>query len=168
MTHHSLLALAKCIVGQHGESWCLLGETFPKIQLMPWMIFFLWPWVCQLGNPHYLFLACAPTFRHNPLKRVLAPRNGRVVIKCRPKGAPKPTFTWSKDTELLSNSTRWEETFSSLALGLTVIQSQRSKVILFFTIPLSNRSFKQNIFIFRLLLHLATSSSSGSLDGLIC
>lgn len=56
--------------------------------------------------------ACAPTFERNPLKKVLAPRNGRVVIECRPKGAPKPTFTWSKDTELLSNSTRWEQTFS--------------------------------------------------------
>ncbi|MEQ2177710.1 hypothetical protein GOODEAATRI_006440 [Goodea atripinnis] len=45
------------------------------------------------------------------VKRVLAPKNGRVVIECRPKAAPKPTFTWSKDTELLSNSSRmfiWE------------------------------------------------------------
>ncbi|CAG08665.1 unnamed protein product, partial [Tetraodon nigroviridis] len=64
------------------------------------------------ANAELRVFACAPTFRHNPLKRVLAPRNGRVVIKCRPKGAPKPTFTWSKDTELLSNSTRvfiWED-----------------------------------------------------------
>ncbi|XP_061577050.1 contactin-1a [Cololabis saira] len=56
--------------------------------------------------------ACAPTFEHNPVKRVLAPRNGRVVISCRPKAAPKPSFFWSKDTELLSNSTRvfvWED-----------------------------------------------------------
>lgn len=50
--------------------------------------------------------ACAPTFQHNPVKRVLAARNSRVVIECRPKAAPKPTFSWSKDTELLSNSTR--------------------------------------------------------------
>ncbi|XP_040894799.1 contactin-1a [Toxotes jaculatrix] len=56
--------------------------------------------------------ACAPTFEHNPVKRTLAARNGRVVIECRPKAAPKPTFSWSKDTELLSNSTRvfiWED-----------------------------------------------------------
>uniref|UniRef100_A0A8D0ALC9 Contactin 1 n=1 Tax=Sander lucioperca TaxID=283035 RepID=A0A8D0ALC9_SANLU len=55
---------------------------------------------------------CAPTFEHNPVKRVLAPKNGRVVIQCRPKAAPKPTFSWSKDTELLYNSTRvfiWED-----------------------------------------------------------
>ncbi len=50
--------------------------------------------------------ACAPTFQHNPVKRVLVAKNGRVVIQCRPKAAPKPTFSWSKDTELLSNSTR--------------------------------------------------------------
>ncbi|XP_047248527.1 contactin-1a isoform X2 [Girardinichthys multiradiatus] len=54
----------------------------------------------------------APKFPNNPVKRVLAPKNGRVVIECRPKAAPKPTFTWSKDTELLSNSSRmfiWED-----------------------------------------------------------
>lgn len=50
--------------------------------------------------------ACAPTFEHNPVKKVLAAKNGRVVIECRPKAAPKPAFSWSKDTELLSNSTR--------------------------------------------------------------
>uniref|UniRef100_A0A674P8R2 Contactin 1 n=1 Tax=Takifugu rubripes TaxID=31033 RepID=A0A674P8R2_TAKRU len=64
------------------------------------------------ANAELRVFACAPTFEHNPLKRVLAPRNGRVVIECRPKAAPKPTFTWSKDTELLSNSTRvfiWED-----------------------------------------------------------
>ncbi|XP_004563822.3 contactin-1a [Maylandia zebra] len=55
---------------------------------------------------------CAPTFEHNPVKRVLAAKNGRVVIECRPRAAPKPAFSWSKDTELLSNSTRvfiWED-----------------------------------------------------------
>ncbi|XP_056273089.1 contactin-1a [Pseudoliparis swirei] len=56
--------------------------------------------------------ACAPTFEHNPVKRVLAAKNGRVVIECRPKAAPKPSFSWSKDTELLHNKTRvliWED-----------------------------------------------------------
>ncbi|XP_036003268.1 contactin-1a isoform X1 [Fundulus heteroclitus] len=54
----------------------------------------------------------APKFLHNPVRRVLAPKNGRVVFECRPKAAPKPTFTWSKETELLSNSSRifiWED-----------------------------------------------------------
>ncbi|XP_071350262.1 contactin-1a-like [Trachinotus anak] len=64
------------------------------------------------ANAELRVYACAPTFEHNPVKRVLAAKNGRVVIECRPKAAPKPTFSWSKDTELLSNSTRvfiWED-----------------------------------------------------------
>uniref|UniRef100_A0A3Q3XAI1 Uncharacterized protein n=1 Tax=Mola mola TaxID=94237 RepID=A0A3Q3XAI1_MOLML len=64
------------------------------------------------ANAELRVFACAPTFEHNPVKRVLAAKNGRVVIECRPKAAPKPTFSWSKDTELLSNSTRvfiWED-----------------------------------------------------------
>uniref|UniRef100_A0A8C6WW58 Contactin 1 n=1 Tax=Neogobius melanostomus TaxID=47308 RepID=A0A8C6WW58_9GOBI len=57
-------------------------------------------------------VSCAPTFEHSPVKRELAARNGRVVIECRPRAAPKPTISWSKDTELLHNSTRvfiWED-----------------------------------------------------------
>uniref|UniRef100_A0A7N6ATM6 Contactin 1 n=1 Tax=Anabas testudineus TaxID=64144 RepID=A0A7N6ATM6_ANATE len=64
------------------------------------------------ANAELRVFACAPTFEHNPVKRVLAPKNRAVVIECRPKAAPKPTFSWSKDTELLSNSTRvfiWED-----------------------------------------------------------
>nr|XP_061826411.1 contactin-1a-like isoform X1 [Nerophis lumbriciformis]XP_061826412.1 contactin-1a-like isoform X1 [Nerophis lumbriciformis] len=56
--------------------------------------------------------ACAPTFQHNPVKQVLAPRNGRVVMECRPKAAPRPGISWSKETELLSNSSRvfiWDD-----------------------------------------------------------
>ncbi|XP_053174684.1 contactin-1a-like [Scomber japonicus] len=75
---------------------------------------------CIAKNPHGVIyasaelrvFACAPTFEHNPVKQVLAAKNGRVVIQCRPKAAPKPTFSWSKDTELLLNSTRvliWED-----------------------------------------------------------
>ncbi|XP_028286350.1 contactin-1a isoform X2 [Parambassis ranga] len=63
------------------------------------------------ANAELRVFACAPTFEYNPVKNVLAARNGRVVIECRPKAAPKPNFSWSKDTELLSNSTRvfiWE------------------------------------------------------------
>lgn len=64
------------------------------------------------ANAELRVFACAPTFEHNPVKTVLAAKNGRVVIECRPKAAPKPAFYWSKDTELLSNSTRvfiWED-----------------------------------------------------------
>ncbi|XP_057691677.1 contactin-1a [Corythoichthys intestinalis] len=75
---------------------------------------------CIAENPHGVIFAnaelrvfaCAPTFEHNPLKHALAPRNGRVVMECRPKAAPKPKVTWSKETELLSNSSRmfiWED-----------------------------------------------------------
>lgn len=64
------------------------------------------------ANAELRVFACAPTFEHSPVKRELAARNGRVVIECRPRAAPKPTISWSKDTELLSNSTRvfiWED-----------------------------------------------------------
>ncbi|XP_061678814.1 contactin-1a isoform X2 [Syngnathoides biaculeatus] len=75
---------------------------------------------CIAENPHGVIFAnaelrvfdCAPTFERNPVKHVLAPRNGRVVMECRPKAAPKPKVSWSKDTELLSNSSRmfiWED-----------------------------------------------------------
>ncbi|KAM8890784.1 contactin-1a isoform 2-T2 [Spinachia spinachia] len=64
------------------------------------------------ANAELRVYACAPTFEHDPVKRVLAPNNGRVVIECRPKAAPKPSISWSKDTELLHNSSRvfiWED-----------------------------------------------------------
>ncbi|XP_075998447.1 contactin-1a [Genypterus blacodes] len=59
-----------------------------------------------IANAELRVYACAPTFEHNPVKKVLAARNGRVVIECRPKAAPKPAIFWSKGTELLHNSTR--------------------------------------------------------------
>uniref|UniRef100_A0AAY4DVU5 Contactin 1 n=1 Tax=Denticeps clupeoides TaxID=299321 RepID=A0AAY4DVU5_9TELE len=56
--------------------------------------------------------ASAPTFLLSPVKKkILVAKNGRVVIECRPRAAPKPVFTWSKGTELLANSSRifiWE------------------------------------------------------------
>ena len=54
-----------------------------------------------------LFPVCAPTFDLSPVKTVLAAKNSRALIECRPKAAPKPTLFWSKGTELLYNSTRW-------------------------------------------------------------
>ncbi|KAB5565801.1 hypothetical protein PHYPO_G00245680 [Pangasianodon hypophthalmus] len=55
----------------------------------------------------------APSFEFNPVKqKLLAAKNGHVVIECKPKAAPRPMFSWSKGTELLSNSSRifiWED-----------------------------------------------------------
>uniref|UniRef100_A0AAQ5ZJH3 Contactin 1 n=1 Tax=Amphiprion ocellaris TaxID=80972 RepID=A0AAQ5ZJH3_AMPOC len=65
-----------------------------------------------MNIPYCHCTACAPTFEHNPVKRVLAARNGRVVIECRPKAAPKPTFSWngSPDGSLeILNVTRADE-----------------------------------------------------------
>ncbi|XP_072291729.1 contactin-1a-like [Eucyclogobius newberryi] len=64
------------------------------------------------ANAELRVFACAPTFEHSPVRRVLAARNGRVVIECQPRAAPEPTISWSKGTELLYNSTRvfiWED-----------------------------------------------------------
>ena len=52
--------------------------------------------------------ACAPTFELNPVKKqLLGARNGRVVIECRPRAAPRPRFTWTKGKELLYNNSRY-------------------------------------------------------------
>lgn len=49
----------------------------------------------------------APSFELNPVTpTLLGAKNGRVVIECKPKAAPRPTFSWSRGTELLSNSSR--------------------------------------------------------------
>ncbi|XP_042267898.1 contactin-1a-like isoform X2 [Thunnus maccoyii] len=102
--------------------WLKNGELFDKKEMRFRSLTFddSGMYQCTAKNPHGIIyasaelrvFACAPTFEHNPVKRVLAAKNGRVVIECRPKAAPKPTFSWSKDTELLSNSTRvfiWED-----------------------------------------------------------
>ncbi|XP_067356392.1 contactin-1a isoform X2 [Channa argus] len=83
------------------------------------------------ANAELRVFACAPTFEHNQVKRVLAAKNGRVVIECRPKAAPKPTFSWSKGTELLYNSTRvfiWED--GSLEI-LNVTQADQGRYTCF-------------------------------------
>uniref|UniRef100_A0AAY4DXS2 Contactin 1 n=1 Tax=Denticeps clupeoides TaxID=299321 RepID=A0AAY4DXS2_9TELE len=64
------------------------------------------------ANSELRVFASAPTFLLSPVKKkILVAKNGRVVIECRPRAAPKPVFTWSKGTELLANSSRifiWE------------------------------------------------------------
>lgn len=64
------------------------------------------------ANAELRVIACAPSFERSPVKGVMAAKNGRVVIECQPKAAPRPDFSWSKGTELLTNSTRvfiWED-----------------------------------------------------------
>ncbi|XP_060770609.1 contactin-1a [Neoarius graeffei] len=65
------------------------------------------------ANAELQIFVGAPSFEFNPVKpRLLGAKNGHVVIECKPKAAPRPTFSWSKGTELLSNSSRifiWED-----------------------------------------------------------
>ncbi|KAI4877290.1 hypothetical protein NFI96_011836, partial [Prochilodus magdalenae] len=65
------------------------------------------------ANAELRVFVSAPSFELNPVKqRLLGAKNGQVVIECKPKAAPRPTFSWSKGTELLSNSSRifiWED-----------------------------------------------------------
>ncbi|XP_051546220.1 contactin-1a-like isoform X1 [Myxocyprinus asiaticus] len=51
--------------------------------------------------------AGAPSFEFNPVKpKILVAKNGRVVMECKPRAAPRPNISWSKGTELLHNSSR--------------------------------------------------------------
>lgn len=51
--------------------------------------------------------ACAPTFEFNPVKKqLLGAKDGRVVIECKPRAAPRPRYTWTKGKELLFNNSR--------------------------------------------------------------
>ncbi|KAJ8002672.1 hypothetical protein DPEC_G00161320 [Dallia pectoralis] len=64
------------------------------------------------ANAELRVVACTPTFEHKPVRNIQAAKGGRVVMKCRPKAAPKPSLSWSKGTELLFNSTRvliWDD-----------------------------------------------------------
>ncbi|XP_078424599.1 contactin 1b [Cetorhinus maximus] len=59
------------------------------------------------SNAELKVLASAPDFRLNPVrKKLLGARGGKALIECNPKAAPKPTFSWSKGTELLKNNSR--------------------------------------------------------------
>uniref|UniRef100_A0A3Q2XR62 Contactin 1b n=1 Tax=Hippocampus comes TaxID=109280 RepID=A0A3Q2XR62_HIPCM len=64
-------------------------------------------WGIKYANAELRVIACAPTFEFNPLKKqLLGARDGRVLIECKPRAAPRPRFTWSKGKELLFNSSR--------------------------------------------------------------
>lgn len=70
---------------------------------------------CMAENRHGVIYANAelrvfaggPSFQYNPVKRkILGAKHSRVVIECRPRAAPKPTFKWTRGTEMLTNTSR--------------------------------------------------------------
>uniref|UniRef100_A0AAX7SDH4 Contactin 1b n=1 Tax=Astatotilapia calliptera TaxID=8154 RepID=A0AAX7SDH4_ASTCA len=64
-------------------------------------------WGIKYANAELRVIACAPTFEFNPVKKqLLGAKDGRVVIECKPRAAPRPRFTWTKGKELLYNSSR--------------------------------------------------------------
>uniref|UniRef100_A0A8C1KJ85 Contactin 1 n=1 Tax=Cyprinus carpio TaxID=7962 RepID=A0A8C1KJ85_CYPCA len=80
------------------------------------------------ANAELRVFAGAPSFEWNPVKpKLLGAKNGRVVIDCKPRAAPRPSISWSKGTELLHNSSRifiWPD--GSLEL-LNVTKSDEGK-----------------------------------------
>uniref|UniRef100_A0A672JLP6 Contactin 1b n=1 Tax=Salarias fasciatus TaxID=181472 RepID=A0A672JLP6_SALFA len=64
-------------------------------------------WGIKYANAELRVIACAPTFEFNPVKKqLLGANNGRVVIECKPRAAPRPQYTWTKGKELLFNNSR--------------------------------------------------------------
>nr|XP_023671888.1 contactin-1a-like isoform X1 [Paramormyrops kingsleyae] len=65
------------------------------------------------ANAQLYVMACSPSFEKNPVKKeILGAKNGRVVIECKPQAAPRARLSWTKGTELLSNTSRiriWED-----------------------------------------------------------
>ncbi|XP_016130329.1 contactin-1-like [Sinocyclocheilus grahami] len=70
-------------------------------------------WGTIYASAELRVVSCAPTFIYNPVKKVLlGAENGRVVIECKPRAAPKPKFIWKRGSELLTNSSRmliWDD-----------------------------------------------------------
>ncbi|KAK3544907.1 hypothetical protein QTP86_029244, partial [Hemibagrus guttatus] len=64
-------------------------------------------WGTIYANAELRVVSCAPTFIYNPVKKILlGAENGRVVIECKPRAAPKPRFIWKRGLETISNSSR--------------------------------------------------------------
>uniref|UniRef100_A0A8C2XMV8 Contactin 1b n=1 Tax=Cyclopterus lumpus TaxID=8103 RepID=A0A8C2XMV8_CYCLU len=64
-------------------------------------------WGIKYANAELRVIACAPTFEFNPVrKQLLGAKDGRVVIECKPRAAPRPRYTWTKGKELLYNNSR--------------------------------------------------------------
>uniref|UniRef100_A0A672K088 Contactin-1-like n=1 Tax=Sinocyclocheilus grahami TaxID=75366 RepID=A0A672K088_SINGR len=70
-------------------------------------------WGTIYASAELRVVSCAPTFIYNPVKKILlGAENGRVVIECKPRSAPKPKFIWKRGSELLTNSSRmliWDD-----------------------------------------------------------
>lgn len=50
----------------------------------------------------YYIVAFKPTFKKRPIEaETYAAVQGNVTIKCNPEAAPKPTFVWKKDQNVL-------------------------------------------------------------------
>uniref|UniRef100_A0A8C5E8I2 Contactin 1b n=1 Tax=Gouania willdenowi TaxID=441366 RepID=A0A8C5E8I2_GOUWI len=64
-------------------------------------------WGIKYANAELRVIACAPTFEFNPIKKeLLGAKDGRVLIECKPRAAPRPRFIWTKGKELLFNNSR--------------------------------------------------------------
>ncbi|KAM6984802.1 contactin 1b [Aplochiton taeniatus] len=64
-------------------------------------------WGIKYASAELRVIACAPTFEFNPVKKqLLGAIDSRVVIECKPRAAPRPSFTWTKGKELLFNNSR--------------------------------------------------------------
>ncbi|XP_076862840.1 contactin 1b [Brachyhypopomus gauderio] len=70
-------------------------------------------WGAIYASAELRVVSCAPTFIYNPVKKtLLGAENGRVVIECKPRAAPKPRFVWKRGSLLLTNSSRmliWDD-----------------------------------------------------------
>uniref|UniRef100_A0AAX7UCX0 Contactin 1b n=1 Tax=Astatotilapia calliptera TaxID=8154 RepID=A0AAX7UCX0_ASTCA len=79
-------------------------------------------WGIKYANAELRVIACAPTFEFNPVKKqLLGAKDGRVVIECKPRAAPRPRFTWTKGKELLYNSSRSLNCLCPYSQGLHLV-----------------------------------------------
>lgn len=58
-------------------------------------------------QPIFVLLDMPPSFKKNPVLSVtLAAEGGNVSIRCQPEAAPRPTFIWKKDGNLIGSGGR--------------------------------------------------------------
>ncbi|XP_062998357.1 contactin-2 [Elgaria multicarinata webbii] len=76
--------------------------------------------------------AFAPDFRLNPVRRLIpAARGGEIIIHCQPKAAPKAIITWTKGTEVLSNSSSTTITPDGTLIIRNITKSDEGKYTCF-------------------------------------
>lgn len=60
----------------------------------------------------FFFIASAPTFALNQLKKtVIVTKGQEVIIECKPQGSPKPTISWKKGDKAVKENKRLEISF---------------------------------------------------------